>query len=109
LPDPGPDDDSANRQVDDLVWDREGNLWLATVRYGLFRLRPAAVRVVGVPEGLPDRNVTVFQEDASGAVWAGTRGGGLARIDGTATTAYGAARNVPTVVTALLRDSSGDL
>ena len=106
---PGAAGPSGDRQVNDMVWDDEGNLWIATVRHGLFRLRPSAIRVVGVPEGMASPNVTVFQEDGTGAVWAGTRAGGLARIDGFQATPYGPERGVPPSVTALLLQPSGEL
>lgn len=61
--------------------DGEGNLWVATNRAGLHRLRPSLFATYGVDEGLPSENVYAVREDASGSMWIGTLGGGVVRLD----------------------------
>jgi signal transduction histidine kinase/ligand-binding sensor domain-containing protein/DNA-binding response OmpR family regulator len=107
LPDPGPDDVSANNQIREIEWDREGNVWVGTVRHGLFRLTPAAFRVIGVAEGLPDRNITVLLEDGPGGVWVGTRGAGYARIVDGRVVLTSEARGELAIITALMEDRNG--
>ncbi|MEM8600590.1 MAG: two-component regulator propeller domain-containing protein [Bacteroidota bacterium] len=65
-----------------LYESRDGTLWIGTdagiVRARAGRLLPG---VLTEAEGLGSASVNTFEEDASGAVWAGTYGGGLSRID----------------------------
>jgi len=55
--------------------DRYGGLWVATSRRGLHLLRPS---IVSAP-ALPVENLYALELDASGAMWAGSQGGGLVR------------------------------
>ncbi|MDT8408282.1 MAG: diguanylate cyclase [Wenzhouxiangellaceae bacterium] len=66
--------------VFDLIEDREGNIWLATMN-GLHRLREGLFLAFGEPEGLADSTFVVMQDPASGTLWAGSEGQGLFGIE----------------------------
>jgi len=79
--------------VTSLHQDRHGTLWVGTQRGGLNRLDPAPqedARDGGFqhyrhdpadPGSLSENQVTAFAEDPDGALWVGTFGGGLDRLD----------------------------
>ncbi len=58
-----------------LSEDHEGNLWMGTLKSGLWRWQPRRMQVYSTPEGLPQENVWALCEGADGAVWVGTDGG----------------------------------
>ncbi|MGH9939936.1 MAG: sensor histidine kinase, partial [Blastocatellia bacterium] len=94
-----------------LYEDRQGRLWIGTARPGeLAVLKDGAVRLYTVKDGLPLALVTSFREDRAGALWFGTRGGGLARFKddrfATFTTAQGLSSNV---IRAIYEDREGVL
>jgi hypothetical protein len=62
-----------------LLEDREGNIWLATELYGLYRLRGRRIEVLSVEEGLAARDVYPILQTKDGAVWIGTIDHGLCR------------------------------
>jgi len=64
--------------VFDLLADREGNLWAATMN-GLHRLSEGPFVAWGAPEGLADTTFVVAEHD--GAILAGTEGRGLYRLE----------------------------
>ena len=65
--------------VRSLFQDREGNLWVGIDRGGLVKLRAKLFQPLGVDAGLSDPVALGVCEDASGAIWATTYGGGLNR------------------------------
>ena len=72
--------DEPQTQIRQILADREGNLWIATLREGLHRLRPSLFTTYGVPEGLASANVYAVREAPAGTMWIGTMGGGLVRL-----------------------------
>ena len=62
-----------------LLEDREGNIWLATELYGLYRLRGRRIEVMSVEEGLAGRDIYPILQSKDGAVWIGTIDHGLCR------------------------------
>ena len=62
-----------------LFEDREGNIWLGTEIYGLYRLRARRIDVLSVEEGLAGRDIYPMLQSKDGAVWIGTLGNGLSR------------------------------
>jgi len=78
-----------------LYRDRRGRLWISTGGAGLVRLEPGGkTRVFRAEDGLPHDTVYGLEEDETGALWVGTRGG-LARIEDDQVTGYAAAPGVP--------------
>ena len=62
-----------------MLEDREGSLWVGTIRSGLFRIRRQTIDVIAREDGLADDNVYPILEDAAGRIWVGTWKGGLHR------------------------------
>jgi signal transduction histidine kinase/ligand-binding sensor domain-containing protein len=58
-----------------LLADREGNLWLATERDGLYRWRRQSVTFYSQRDGLAGDNVYPICEDVDGTVWLAGSGG----------------------------------
>ena len=69
--------------------DREGSLWVGTVRKGLFRVKDSKFARLGESEGLSSNQVHAVFRDAAGITWAGTDTG----IDSITPDATGAPRN----------------
>jgi signal transduction histidine kinase/ligand-binding sensor domain-containing protein len=69
-----------HRFITDLLEDRHGTLWIATVR-GLHRRWPdGSVEHYYAPEDIPFGDVSDVFEDHDGRVWIGTRNGGFFRL-----------------------------
>lgn len=70
-----------------LLYDRDGALWIGTMRGGLQRFDPARGstrsyrHVAADPATLPADGIMSLYEDSDGDLWVGTYGGGLARIE----------------------------
>ncbi len=62
-----------------LALDREGTIWVATSRAGLYALSPAAVHMLEGPEGVDPLNVYGVFADRSGTLWVGAQGAGVWR------------------------------
>jgi signal transduction histidine kinase/ligand-binding sensor domain-containing protein len=93
-----------------MMEDREGGLWLGSVRDGLFRLRRRIVEVVGHEEGLANDNVYPLIEDAAGRIWIGTWGGGLQRVSSADGKRWDVREVLPDrYVTALFPDRDGSV
>ena len=75
--------------VYDMVQDRDGYLWLATWG-GLVRFDGARFRVFGSADipGLGSGRILSLHASRSGALWIGTRDGGLTRLDDGVATSY---------------------
>lgn len=66
----------------DVLWDREGSLWIATNGQGLWRYRPVPFRTYGLDAGLPAENVYPVLVDSDGIVWTSTLSqDGVFRVD----------------------------
>jgi PAS domain S-box-containing protein len=61
-----------------LLAARDGSVWISSIDRGLARLHNGEWR--RFTAGLPEEFVTSMYEDASGAIWLGTNGGGLCRF-----------------------------
>lgn len=63
----------------ELLEDKEGNVWVASPLNGLIRVRPSRVDVLDRSDGLADNAVFAVMQASSGEWWIANRGGGLAR------------------------------
>ncbi len=68
-------------QIDEMILDEEGNLFLAVARQGIVRLNLGRVRKYGRRQGLPGLEINAFSLDPTGRVWAAGRSG-ISMYDG---------------------------
>lgn len=73
---------ASHPEINDVMEDREGNLWVATGGGGLNLIRSQAMRLVAKKEGLPGEAVRSICEAADGEFWAAMNNGALARGHG---------------------------
>jgi signal transduction histidine kinase/DNA-binding response OmpR family regulator len=66
-------------EVRDAMVDRSGALWVASSE-GLTRIHGRERVLFTLKEGLPTNRVRSLHEDADGALWIGTYGGGIVRM-----------------------------
>lgn len=66
--------------LNDMLEDREGNVWLASPVQGLTRIRLSRVRQIGTREGLHERSVQTAIRTSDGDWWVANRSGGLDRL-----------------------------
>ena len=66
-------------EVNEMLEDAEGNVWVASPINGLARIRHARVNVLDPNAGQNERAVAALIEDHSGAWWIANRRGGLNR------------------------------
>ena len=64
----------------EMLEDREGNVWIATQLNGLARIRRGRVDVLSTAQGLAERTVYALTQESSGAWWIANRRGGLDRL-----------------------------
>ena len=89
-----------------LSEDREKSLWVGT-QHGLSRMRDITVTTHAERDGLSSNMVFSILRTRRGAVWIGTWGGGLTRIEGGRLKTYGPAEGLPSnLVTAIHEDGS---
>ena len=62
-----------------VMQDREGNIWVGTEIYGLYRLRGRRIDALSVEEGLPGKNIYPVFQSRDGAVWIGSISSGICR------------------------------
>ena len=67
--------DGTKIPVTAMIVDRDGNLWVASVGQGLFRIRGDRVEHYGRADGLSNDNVDALFEDKEGILWAATPNG----------------------------------
>jgi signal transduction histidine kinase/ligand-binding sensor domain-containing protein len=96
--------------VYDMVQDRDGYLWLATWG-GLVRFDGTRFRVFGAADvpGLGSSRILSLHASRSGALWIGTRDGGLTRIDNGVATRYAGEGLPRTLVTSIREDAEGEV
>lgn len=70
----------AENFVTSILFDREGNLWVATAAEGLYLIKTNPFQTWSREEGLPGKNIYPVFEDREGTIWVGTFGQGIARI-----------------------------
>jgi signal transduction histidine kinase/ligand-binding sensor domain-containing protein len=104
----------ATPNVFQVMEDRGGNLWIATLDSGLYRLEKQVITAYRRPGGVQQANViSPMLQDRSGAVWVGS--GGLTKLeDGRFRTFYRPGQSHdpwvwPNVLGALYQDGDGSL
>ena len=102
-------DPGSNRstvRITDLLFDREGGIWLATDGMGLHRLRRSLFTTYGAPEGLAARNAYVVGRDSTDALWVGSLIEGTSRISPDRRTVqnFTPAQGYPPQVSSILQD-----
>ena len=70
-----PNFDDAKIAVLALLMDRDGNLWVGTLRDGLYRIHGNTVDHFGLADGLSSNSVNSLYEDQEGIIWATTSNG----------------------------------
>ncbi|HKK60922.1 MAG TPA: two-component regulator propeller domain-containing protein, partial [Bacteroidales bacterium] len=75
-------DKKLEEYVDDVDTDEQGNLWLASRYYGIFRYDGESWVNYTMDNGLPSNNIISIFSESESEVWASTYGG-IAHFDGT--------------------------
>jgi signal transduction histidine kinase/ligand-binding sensor domain-containing protein len=70
-----PNFDDTKISVETLLLDRDGNLWVATLNNGLYRIHADVVDHFGMEDGLSGNSVKNLYEDQEGIIWATTSNG----------------------------------
>ncbi len=70
-----------HNKVNDILVDREGVAWVATLTSGLFGIRSNQEIEEVIIEGKPKLEFISLAEDKNGAIWAGTYGDGVFMFD----------------------------
>jgi ligand-binding sensor domain-containing protein len=78
-------------EVQAMVQDRTGALWVSVIRKGVFRFADGRWSPNGNLPGLPHLDAIAETADASGRLWFGYRGNQIARIDGSTVKLFGTA------------------
>jgi signal transduction histidine kinase/ligand-binding sensor domain-containing protein/ActR/RegA family two-component response regulator len=75
-----PPGDAISPSVQALLLSRSGDLWIAGSR-GLTQVHEGRARTFTTRDGLKENHILSLYEDGDGAMWAGTFGGGLSRVE----------------------------
>ena len=82
-------------KVHDVFEDRDGNIWFATT-HGAQRYDGTHWMTYTTEDGLAHNQVRTIIQTRDGAMWFGTRGGGISRLDGKTWTTYTTAEGLAT-------------
>lgn len=69
------EDKKLDEYVDDVDTDKQGNLWLASRYYGIFRYDGESWKNYTIDNGLPSNNIISIFAESESLVWATTHGG----------------------------------
>lgn len=94
-----------------LYGDTQGNAWLVANGRGLLHCKSdGTAHFLNERNGLPNRFITCWFQDAEGDIWIGMHGGGIARIRERLFHVFAQADGLPDkVVSSVCTDSEGDL
>ena len=98
-------------QAREMIEDRTGTIWIATIAGGLFHFRPGGeVSVINVTNGLFHNAIRCVIEDREGNIWAGGSLNGLNRFKPQQFFNFGRAEGLPNnSVQAIAETSSGEI
>jgi ligand-binding sensor domain-containing protein/signal transduction histidine kinase len=92
-----------------IAQDRAGAMWFGTMS-GLYRFENGTFTRYSQAQGLPHEYVRAIHEDADGALWIGTYGGGLTRFRDGRFAPFGVSAGLPdTAVSRIIEDDRGGL
>jgi ligand-binding sensor domain-containing protein/signal transduction histidine kinase len=74
----------AENLISAFAEDRQGNIWMGSLRSGLYRYDGQAFQHFQQSDGVPAGSVVALLTDAQGRLWIASDGGGLGRVDNTA-------------------------
>jgi diguanylate cyclase (GGDEF)-like protein len=86
---PGVKDSIKGDDINALLFDHNGNLWIGFESRGLARLHNGALSLYGAQNGLPGDTVESFFEDSEHNLWVGLFDGGLVQLRDGKFTTYG--------------------
>ncbi|MBK1834727.1 sensor histidine kinase [Roseibacillus ishigakijimensis] len=96
--------------INDMLFDREGNLWLASPVQGLVRLRPRRVSLFATDQGPYRKASYAAMETRDGTWWIGPRSGGIDEIRAGQLTHHElVSGGYPRPIVSMLEDSQGQL
>lgn len=99
----------ADQSVEDMMLDKDGNVWIATYDNGVFKWNEHDPRHFTKDNGLPTNYLYSLMQDNVGNIWVGTNGGGVSKFEGEmfthTTIADGLTGNV---VMGIMQDSHGN-
>ncbi len=105
-----PDFSADDQDRPQLYEDRQGKLWIGTLRDGLYLLESGRLTRFTTKDGLPPFMITSFCEDRTGALWLGTPGGGLVKYQNGRFTTFTTADGLPSNrITAIYEDREGTI
>ena len=102
---------AADGHITDMMFDRDGGIWLGTEGMGLIRLRRSLFDVYGRAEGLRARNASVVVRDSTDGIWTGSTFTGLSHLspDRRSVRNYAMVLGSPAIVGSLLMDGRSRL
>ena len=70
-----------NSKIEDLAFDRAGNLWIASDVIGYYRVEEDQLHIIDKQDGFVSQHALCMGIDSAGYVWVGTEGKGLFKIN----------------------------
>ncbi len=87
---------SSRGQIRDLYFDRDGSVWVSTLRDGIYALHEARVDLLNADSAMVSDNTYSVSRATDGSMWLGSLGGGIQRVDGAGTVRnYGLEAGLP--------------
>lgn len=100
----------AGAGIHDILEDRDGNLWIASLTAGLFKISGQQVTRFSTKDGLSSNEIISLYEDRAGNIWVGTNEGGLDRFQNGSFTSYSRENGLAGDRTySVMEDHAGDI
>jgi len=102
--------DVVGGNIRDVLFDRDGNFWIASGAEGLLRIKGQQLSRFTTKDGLSSDGVASLYEDREGNLWVGTQSGGLERFRDGSFTTYAKEEGLSAdQATAVIEDHAGDM